>query len=198
MWGRLCLGVSLTETPLGQRHLLDRDPPGQRLPRQRPPGQRPLLDRDPLDRDPLDRDSPRQRLPDRDPSGQRPPWQTPPVMWSVVHAGTESPPCGQNSWHMLVKTLPCRNFIADGNVTVLTSTVIYSAIFLCQFSFGTHETSIRQLLWGFWSLAVKVTAYYITSAFNLVSRQQWKFPPGIWHALSCSSGWLELAQTRSI
>ena len=43
-------------------------------------------------------------------------------------------------------------------VTVLTSTVIYSAIFLCQFSFGAHETSIRQLLWGFRPLAVKVMA----------------------------------------
>ena len=25
------------------------------------------------------------------------------------------PPCGQNSWHMLLKILPCPNFVAGGN-----------------------------------------------------------------------------------
>ena len=42
----------------------------------------------------------------------------------------------------------------------------------------------------------------ITSASNLsinsITRQQWNFPLGIWHALPHSSGWLEPAQTRSI
>ena len=81
--------------------LPNRDPPRQRT----HPGQRPPT----LDRDcPWIENHPAQRpLPlDRDP----------PVMWSVVHAGTKTPlPHGQNSWHTLVKTLPCRNFVADGN-----------------------------------------------------------------------------------
>ena len=60
--GGLCQGEPPGQRP-SQTDPLDRDPPGQRLPRQRPPGQRPL------DRDPLG-----QRLPpDSDPPGQRPP-----------------------------------------------------------------------------------------------------------------------------
>ena len=30
------------------------------------------------------------------------------------HALRQTPHCGQNSWHTLVKILPCRNFAADG------------------------------------------------------------------------------------
>ena len=32
-----------------------------------------------------------------------------------VHAGIHPFPCGQKSWHTLVKTLPVRNVVADGN-----------------------------------------------------------------------------------
>ena len=52
--------------------LPDRDPPGQRPPRTETP---------------LGRDPHRQR-----PPGQRKPRETPPVMWQVMHAGTETPP----------------------------------------------------------------------------------------------------------
>ena len=31
------------------------------------------------------------------------------------HALRQTPPPGKNSWHTLVKILPCRNFVADGN-----------------------------------------------------------------------------------
>ena len=30
---------------------------------------------------------------------------------------THTPPCGQNSWHTVVKTLPCHNFVAGGKDT---------------------------------------------------------------------------------
>ena len=30
------------------------------------------------------------------------------------HTLSQAPPCRQNSWHTLLKTLPCRNFVADG------------------------------------------------------------------------------------
>ena len=53
---------------------------------------------------PLDRDHPWTETPDRDP----------PVMWPVVHAGTETPTLW-TEWHRGVKTLPCRNFVASGN-----------------------------------------------------------------------------------
>ena len=49
----------------------------------------------------------------------------------------------------LTKTRGLHSCVRIVHLTVLTSRVIYSAIFLCQFSFGAHETSIRQLLWGF-------------------------------------------------
>ena len=103
--------------------LPNRDPPGQR-----PPWTKTILDREPLDRHPLDRTG-RQTPPGQNPltetPRQRPPWtdtpwtetpdRAPPsVMWPVVLAGTETP-CGQNSWHTLLKTLPCRNFVAGGN-----------------------------------------------------------------------------------
>ena len=42
------------------------------------------------------------------------PWmQTPLVTWPVMHVGTPNPlsPCGQKEWQMLVKTLPCPNFV---------------------------------------------------------------------------------------
>ena len=65
----------------------------------------------PLERDPpLDRDPPRQRSPwtetplDRDPPGD----VTCGACWD------RDSPCGQNSWHTLVTTLPCRNFVAGG------------------------------------------------------------------------------------
>ena len=32
-------------------------------------------------------------------------------------------PCGQNKWHTLLKILPCRNFVAGGNNTMLTIVV---------------------------------------------------------------------------
>ena len=70
------------------------DPPGQT-----PPPGHPLLYRSPWTETPH--------------PGQGPPL----VMWPVVHAGTETslpPPCRQNSWHTLVKTLPCRDFVAGG------------------------------------------------------------------------------------
>ena len=30
-------------------------------------------------------------------------------------SGPRHPPCGQNSWHTLLKILPCANFVAGGN-----------------------------------------------------------------------------------
>ena len=65
---------------------------------------------------------------------------------------------------------------------------IYSDIFshLCQFSFGTHETSVRQLLWGFRPLAVKVTAKSDISI---------DYGPSVTAQLVCNQ--LKLAQTSS-
>ena len=53
----------------------------------------------PLDRDPLD----------RDPPGQRPPWSC--DLWCMLE---QRPPPWTES-QIGVKTLPCRNFVADGN-----------------------------------------------------------------------------------
>ena len=47
------------------------------------------------------------------------PWQacTPPATMHAppgYHACPACPPCGQNSWHTLLKILPCPNFVAGG------------------------------------------------------------------------------------
>ena len=55
-------------------------------------------------------------LPDRDPPGQRnPPWTETPPSHVTCGGCWDRDRHGQNSWHTLVKTLPCRNFVAGGN-----------------------------------------------------------------------------------
>ena len=72
-------------------------PPWTEIPLDRdPPGQRPSWTEPPLTETPLDREPPSL---DRDPPGQRPPGQRPPCV---------------TEWHTGVKTLPSRNFVADG------------------------------------------------------------------------------------
>ena len=36
-------------------------------------------------------------------------------VYPCMHWGRHNPPPRQNSWHMLVKVLPCSNFVANGN-----------------------------------------------------------------------------------
>ena len=101
--GSLSRGVLLTETPQTEIPLY-KDAPGQRLPWTETPLDRDPLDRDPPDRPPwtetpVDRDSPDRdpQDPGRDPLDRDHPWDRDPlVMWPVVHAGTETPPCEQN------------------------------------------------------------------------------------------------------
>ena len=111
--------VSLTETPPGQRTLLDRDPSWKETPlwTETPPGQRPPLDREPSwtgtpygQRRLLDRDPQRQRPPDRDTHGQRlPPGQR------FLPSGQRTPPPPRIESQTGVKSLPSRNFVARGN-----------------------------------------------------------------------------------
>ena len=43
---------------------------------------------------------------------------TPPATHAPLPCWHACPPCGQNSWHTLVKTLPCLNFVAGGKKIV--------------------------------------------------------------------------------
>ena len=43
----------------------------------------------------------------------------PRVVYPSMHWGRHTP-CGQNSWHTLVKILSCRDFVADGNYRLPT------------------------------------------------------------------------------
>ena len=48
-----------------------------------------------------------------------PPPHTPPAMHAPPRLHMP-PPCGQNSWHTLLKILPCPNFVAGGNKHCVT------------------------------------------------------------------------------
>ena len=100
-------GDLLTETLLGQRPPLDRDPPGHR----------PHQTETPLWTDPPDRDSPGQR-----PLGH----VTCGACWD--RDPTPTPTESQTG----VKTLPCRNFVAGGNylITKLTFSVFPSSVLI--------------------------------------------------------------------
>ena len=106
--------------------------------------QRPPLDRDPAGQTPPGHVTLDRPLPDRDPAGQTPP----PVMWPVVHAGTETPPeqndwqtpvkILQNDWQTPVKILPCRNVVAGGNNPVGSTSEFVKTNSRPEFC-GNHE-----------------------------------------------------------
>ena len=129
--GGLCLGgVSLTETPWREipwietpktetpwtETPLDRDPPDRDAPKQRPSRQRPL----PMDRDPAGQRHPwTETLLDRDPSWTETHWTETPWSCDLWCMLGQRPPREQNNWQTGVKTLPCRNFVAGGNKTLV-------------------------------------------------------------------------------
>ena len=94
----LCVGVSLTETPLGQRPPMTETPHGQKPPWTETPWTE-TPNRDPLDRDPLDRDISLDRDPqplDRDPHPlDRDPLDRAPLPQTQTLPLTETP--GQKS-----------------------------------------------------------------------------------------------------
>ena len=62
-----------------------------------------------------------------------PSMHAPPAMHAPHHTHTTLathaplpclPPCGQNSWHMLLKIIPCPNFVAGGNKYTHASTCL--------------------------------------------------------------------------
>ena len=52
------------------------------------------------------------------------------------HALRQTPPCGQNSWHMLLKILPCCNFVVDGNKQVAKHMLLFQ---------------VKSSIWNFWN-----------------------------------------------
>ena len=95
LWGGgLCRGVSVRETE---------------TPRQRP------LDRDPLDRDPPGQRSQRTETPQTE---KPPETETPPIIWPVVHAGTETPShvnriTESQTRVKIVKIMKCDKFVKN-------------------------------------------------------------------------------------
>ena len=140
-------GVSLTETPLGQRPPWtetppDRDPPSG----QTPPGQRPPSGQTP---------PPRQR-----PSWTETPWSC--DLWCML--GQRPPPKTESQTS--VKTLPCSNFVAGGNylITKLTFSVFPSSVLIESEAKLTEilwpKLNMNILLWDF-RIAIKTFRVYI-------------------------------------
>ena len=93
----------------------------------------------PWQRHTVDRDPPQTEPPLQ---GQRPPWTETP--WSCdlcCMLGQRHPPCEQNDWQTIVKTLPCRNFVAGGNNTSYWSQRLSPSLFISRLPsfFNDHQ-----------------------------------------------------------
>ena len=88
-----------------------------------------------------------------------------------------TPPCGQNSWHTLLKILPCPNFVAGSNYCLISS--VWSHWLGCMPLLPIIVDKPQDLLFISWSFRE------MSVNFNLISK--WQSLPLKCHVIACHS-----------
>ena len=74
-----------------------------------------------------------------------------------VWADTPSPTCGQNSWHKLLKILPCPNFVTGGKNTKIEKFVILGIVRKELWSRSANSSVGRVSVRSHWPIATAMT-----------------------------------------